>query len=119
MVVIQYQNSSKVNQLDKDNNVFNLYANENFKIKPNEISEISTGVSILIPNDIEVKFLEILHPIRGVYLINDSFVSDGNWKQINITLKNKHPSENFIVKEGMKIAQLRITKLKNPVLERV
>lgn len=119
MVVIQYQNSSNLNQLDRDGNVYNLYANENMRIKPNEITQISTGISLLVPNDIEVKFLEVLHPIRGVYLVNDSYVSDGNWRNINITLRNKHPSENLNVKEGMKIAQIRIKKLKNPSLERV
>jgi dUTPase len=119
MVVIQYQNNSSLNQLNRDGNLYDLYANANCKLNPGDMSEISTGVSVLVPNDIEVKFYEVLHHLLGVYVINDSFVSDGNWRKLDITLKNKHQTESVKIKEGQKIAQIRFGKLKNPTLERV
>lgn len=85
----------------------------NLKIKPGKIETIPTGLRILLTKNLEGQIRPrsgLAHKF-GITVLNSPGTIDADYRgEIKIILIN-HGKENFIVKRGMRIAQLVILKI--------
>ena len=89
------------------------------KIKPQEYSLISTGISIAIPQDTEVQ----IRPRSGlaaksnISILNTPGTIDSDYRgEIKIIIYN-HGNENFLINNGDRIAQMILAPVVKMELE--
>lgn len=109
-------------ELDREGNLYNLYSIQSLNIPAGEKMDVRTGILLDVPRTVEVSFEEALHPILGVYVRNSFIYNKSETEslptELIVSLKNKS-DKTFKVKEGMNIAKIRFSPLKNPILQRV
>lgn len=111
----------KCKELDKQGNLFNIYSVSTQRIPAGEKCDLSTGILLNIPPNVEVSFEDALDPILNTFVRNKIISNESVnviQKEIEITIRNS--SEKSIqIREGINIAKLRFSPLKNPTLKRV
>ena len=100
------------------------YIENNIEIKPGEKALISTGFSLSIPRgfEIQIRPRSGLAAKKSISVLNTPGTIDADYRgEINIILIN-HGKENFIVENGLRIAQMvlcPVVQAKLEVVERL
>ena len=93
-----------------------LYAREDFTLKPGERKLIPTGISIALPPG----FVALVHPRsglalkHGISMVNTPGTIDSGYRgEIKVILINTDQHETFEIKRGDRIAQLVFQKFES------
>lgn len=113
-ITINYKslNEKKLNYAYDSDSGFDLYSNEEIKIKPFGRALVPTGVFFDLPQDfeIQVRSKSGLAINQGLMVLNSpGTVDEGYTGEIKVIIFNTNNSE-FIISKGMKIAQAVVAR---------
>lgn len=107
-IKLLYENSKMPEIAHEGDAGIDIFSVEESIIKAGEIKLIKTGISLELPKDTEVQLrpksgLALNH---GITLLNSPGTIDEGYRGEIMVIVINHSKNDFVVKEGMKIAQM-------------
>ena len=107
-IKLLYENSKMPEIAHEGDAGIDIFSVEESIIKAGEIKLIKTGISLELPKDMEVQLrpksgLALNH---GITLLNSPGTIDEGYRGEIMVIVINHSKNDFVVKEGMKIAQM-------------
>lgn len=107
-IKLLYENSKMPEIAHEGDAGIDIFSVEESIIKAGEITLIKTGISLELPKDMEVQLrpksgLALNH---GITLLNSPGTIDEGYRGEIMVIVINHSKNDFVVKEGMKIAQM-------------
>ena len=95
---------------------YDLYSSQDTIIAPGSLVEISTGVAVEIADGHFGRLFATIDVAKEPVIIKSDIIKPGSFSIVKCSIFNLHPTKDFVIEKGCKIAQLVIQEYSLPSL---